>query len=303
VAPVNAADLAQALGGHRTSGQFLAKCPCHSDRSPSLAIRDGQLGPLVFCHAGCSSRDVIDELARRGLWEARNGRRCTFEPSRARHDSQRWEFATSEASDYARRIGFARHLWRESYDPRGTLAERYLNSRKLELNEDLALRVLRFHPACWWSKGEKLPCLVAAFEPITSFEPDEVLPQAILRVALTPSGQKIGKKMLGPVTGAAIKLDANADVTAGLHLAEGLETALAARSRQHWRPMWCTGAAGFIARFPVLADIQCVTIAADHDYAGLSAAQACAERWQAAGREAFIRWPNGLGHDYADRAT
>ena len=67
--PMNAADLAQALGGHRTGGQFLAKCPCHLDRSPSLAIRDGQLGPLLFCHAGCSTRDVIDELRGRGLWD------------------------------------------------------------------------------------------------------------------------------------------------------------------------------------------------------------------------------------------
>jgi putative DNA primase/helicase len=290
---MNAADLAQALGGHRTGGQFLATCPCHLDRSPSLAIRDGQLGPLLFCHAGCSTRDVIDELRGRGLWDT---------PTRAAKTFRRPEVVSKSNDALARRrIGFVRHIWRESYDPRGTLAERYLNSRELELNEDLALRVLRFHPACWWGKSEKLPCLVAAFEPITLSGQDEVLPQAILRIALSPDGTKIGKKMLGPVTGAAIKLDAN--VTAGLHLAEGLETALAARSRQHWRPMWCTGAAGFIARFPVLAGIECLTIAADHDHAGLGAAQACAERWQATGCEVFIRWPKGLGHDYADEVS
>ena len=157
---MTAADLAQALGGHRTGGQFLAKCPCHLDRSPSLAIREGQLGPLLFCHAGCSTRDVIDELRSRGLWDT---------PSRAAKTYRRPEVVTKSDDALARRrIGFVRHIWRKSYDPRGTLAERYLNSRELELDEDLALRVLRFHPACWWSKGEKLPCLVAAFEPITS---------------------------------------------------------------------------------------------------------------------------------------
>jgi putative DNA primase/helicase len=203
---MRAVEIAQALGGHRTGGQFLAKCPCHFDRSPSLAIRDGQLGPLLFCHAGCSTRDVIAELRGRGLWNT---------PTRAPRAFRRTEVVSKPDDAFARRrIGFVRHIWRESYDPRGTLAERYLNSRELELDEDLALRVLRFHPICWWGKGEKLPCLVAAFEPITSSEQDEVLPQAILRIALTPDGTKIGKKMLGPVTGAAIKLDA--DVTIGL---------------------------------------------------------------------------------------
>lgn len=290
---MNAANLAQALGGHQTGGQFLAKCPCHLDRSPSLAIRDGQLGPLLFCHAGCSTRDVIHELRGRGLWDT---------PLRAARTFRRPEVVSKPDDAFARRrIGFMRHIWSKSYDPRGTLAERYLNSRDLDLDEELTLRVLRFHPTCWWGKGEKLPCLVAAFEPITSSERDEALPQAILRIALSSDGTKVGKKMLGAVTGAAIKLDA--DVTTGLHLAEGLETALAARSRQHWRPMWCTGAAGFTARFPVLAGIECLTIAADHDHAGLGAAQACAERWQAAGCEAFIRWPKGLGHDYADEVS
>ena len=52
----------------------------------------------------------------------------------------------------------------------------------------------------------------------------------------------------------------------------------------------------------MLAGIEALTIFADHDHAGLAAAQACAERWQAAGCEAFIRWPKGLGRDYADEA-
>jgi putative DNA primase/helicase len=52
----------------------------------------------------------------------------------------------------------------------------------------------------------------------------------------------------------------------------------------------------------VLAGIEALTCFADHDSTGLNAAQACAERWQAAGCEAFIRWPKGLGRDYADEA-
>ena len=61
-----------------------------------------------------------------------------------------------------------------------------------------------------------------------------------------------------------------------------------------------TGSAGAIAKFEPIPGIECLTIFADHDKTGLADAQVCAERWQAAGHEVFIRWPSGLGRDYAD---
>lgn len=37
-------------------GQWLARCPAHADRTPSLAIRDGEGGRvLVRCWAGCDT--------------------------------------------------------------------------------------------------------------------------------------------------------------------------------------------------------------------------------------------------------
>lgn len=44
-------------------GRWLARCPAHRDRAPSLSIReldDGRV--LVHCFAGCSSNDVLDAL-------------------------------------------------------------------------------------------------------------------------------------------------------------------------------------------------------------------------------------------------
>lgn len=41
-------------------GRWIARCPSHADRSPSLAIReieDGRL--LIHCHAGCDPADVV----------------------------------------------------------------------------------------------------------------------------------------------------------------------------------------------------------------------------------------------------
>jgi hypothetical protein len=43
--------------------------------------------------------------------------------------------------------------------------------------------------------------------------------------------------------------------------------------------------------FPVLAGIECLTIAADRDDAGIEAAQKLAERWRRAGRQACIISP------------
>src|SRR5438128_1940954 len=57
---MTAAEVAAALGGARRSGaQWLARCPVHLDRSPSLALRDdGSWRVLVHCHAGCTKADV-----------------------------------------------------------------------------------------------------------------------------------------------------------------------------------------------------------------------------------------------------
>jgi DNA primase len=58
---LSAAEIAHALGGKRT-GQtsFVAKCPAHKDRTPSLSLSDVDGWALWYCHAGCSQRDVRD---------------------------------------------------------------------------------------------------------------------------------------------------------------------------------------------------------------------------------------------------
>jgi hypothetical protein len=45
-------------------GRYLAKCPAHPDRSPSLSIREGRDGRvLLHCFAGCKTEDVLKELS------------------------------------------------------------------------------------------------------------------------------------------------------------------------------------------------------------------------------------------------
>ena len=57
-------DLVGALGGTWSGYVAMCRCPAHSDRDPSLSLRQGDRGILVNCFAGCSREDVLRELHR-----------------------------------------------------------------------------------------------------------------------------------------------------------------------------------------------------------------------------------------------
>lgn len=67
---MNAARIANGLRGGRKSGtNWVACCPAHRDRNPSLALRDSIEGQvLVHCHAGCTQAAVIAALKELRLW-------------------------------------------------------------------------------------------------------------------------------------------------------------------------------------------------------------------------------------------
>lgn len=57
----------------RGDGQYMAKCPSHQDRSPSLSIKECDGGKvMIHCFAGCSALDVVESvgLALRDLFDA-----------------------------------------------------------------------------------------------------------------------------------------------------------------------------------------------------------------------------------------
>jgi hypothetical protein len=118
----------------------------------------------------------------------------------------------------------------------------------------------------------------------------------IHRTALTPQGGKVGRKMLGAARDAAIMLDPDENVTAGLSIAEGIESALAGRELG-WRPVWALGSAGAIGRFPVLSGIECLTLLAETDDSGANAkaVQEVGTRWLRAGREVLVVKPECAG--------
>ena len=176
-------------------------------------------------------------------------------------------------------------LWNQGVDPTGTPAETYLRSRHLELDDTVCGEVLRWHP--------RLRAMLALFRNIVTNEP-----QAISRTFLDHEARKIERKFLGPVRGAAIKLDADEDVLGGLHIGEGIETCLTARMLS-LRPAWALGSAGAIAAFPVLNGVECLTILRELDAANKQASDACGMRWHAAGREVVNFLPRA-GKDVND---
>ena len=44
------------------SGRWIARCPAHEDRGPSLSIREIDGRTLLHCFAGCGTLDVLDAL-------------------------------------------------------------------------------------------------------------------------------------------------------------------------------------------------------------------------------------------------
>lgn len=55
-------DFVQRLSGSRETGQgrWIARCPAHEDRSPSLSIRQSDSGAiLIHCFAGCDVHAVV----------------------------------------------------------------------------------------------------------------------------------------------------------------------------------------------------------------------------------------------------
>jgi putative DNA primase/helicase len=66
---MTAAEIAKRLCGKRLkSGNWMAKCPAHDDRTPSLSITDADGRVLVHCYAGCEQNAVIAALTALGLW-------------------------------------------------------------------------------------------------------------------------------------------------------------------------------------------------------------------------------------------
>jgi hypothetical protein len=282
----------------------------------SIAVRLGAkltrsgneyIGPCPVC----GGLDRFSINAKKGLWNCRGcGKggdnialvrhiiKCDFVAAAyfvaesASLDTGSPEPAADQATDDAgtRRAGAT---WACSEDPRGTPVERYLNSRKLNLDDGVAGTALRWHPGERYGAG-CIGAMIALFRNIVTDQP-----QAISRTYLGTDGRKITRRFLGPVAGAAIKLDPEPSITDRLAVGEGIETCLTAR-QLGLGPSWALGSAGAIERFPVLHGIEELSINREHCDVNAHAAEACETRWREAFRRVLYIWPDDGFKDLND---
>jgi putative DNA primase/helicase len=312
-------ELATLLGGYVSGNRVRARGPGHSAADDSLSVTPAKNadGFTVHSFAGDDRQACIEHVKARLDPEKRaalaalgadlpareNAREREEDDPLAPGGYSRWLAPKVEGGPRAdeerrrRDIERARGIWDTSVSPAKTIVEVYLwQERHLDLTPDICGSVIRYHPECPWGdkptgKVFRAPCMVAAMRDV---ETDEIV--AIQRTRLSPVGQKIDRRMLGPAAGAAVKLDANDAVTHGLCIGEGVETCLTAR----WfnlRPCWALGSKSQIAKFPVLSGVESLTILAEPE--AEAEVRECAARWHGAKREVLINRPIG-GSDLND---
>jgi hypothetical protein len=271
------------LGPHEYAGP----CPVCGGRDRFSVNTYKEVWNCRHCGIGGDAIDLARHVLGVGFDEAREFVTVERSVRQRQKPAEALGRALPQGGDETRTAA-ALALWAASVDPRGALVEHYLQSRGLELDDDTAGEVLRWHSG--------IGAMIALFRNIISDEP-----QAISRTFLDPEGRKLGRKFLGPVAGAAIKLDADDTVLGGLHIGEGIETCMAAR-KIGLRPTWALGSAGAIAAFPVLCGIEALTVVADHDAngSGERAAREAERRWIEAGREVVILRADAIGADLND---
>jgi putative DNA primase/helicase len=283
---VNAETIATALGGRKAGSGWMARCPTHDDREPSLSIRDADDGKvLVRCHAGCDQERVIATLRSRGLWMENGPRRFIRPAPRAATMRQ-------PDGDDARRSTAALAIWQSAKSASGSLVEAYLASRGLHLPPP---PTLRFHIGLKHPSGGMWPAMVAL---VTRGHDDT--PLAIHRTFLASNGGGKApvdpqKMMLGPCRGGAVRLAAPCDV---LMVGEGIETCLAAM-RATGHPAWAALSTAGLRSLDLPGDVRDVIVLADADDPGEAAARDCASRWKREGRRVRIACPP-QGMDFND---
>ena len=191
---------------------------------------------------------------------------------------------------------------------RSTDGDRYLRDERGIDTDAIADILERTDPVGWHPKvyfneperhgrprhplhGQLLGCIIGIMtNPVTA------LPTGAISRTYLHDGKKVGKaKSLGEGDG-VVRISPDDEVTQGLHLAEGLESALSAVALG-FRPIWSTGSTSILAKFPVLSGIEALTVFADNDAngAGERAADEVATRWLKAGREARVIVWDGIG--------
>lgn len=281
-------ELASSLKAHRAGNGWMARCPAHYDRTPSLSITDrGDGVPLFFCHAGCSQEAVVAALRQRGLWsETARSQDPLIQRQPSRADS------APPSRDDGKRTETALSIWQAATPAGGTLVQTYLVSRGLNLTPP---PTLRFHGGLKHPSGDIWPAMVALVTRGTDDTPMAIHRTFLARDGMGKAPVVLQQMMLGPCRGGAVRLGAIADV---LMVGEGIETCLAAMQATG-RPAWAALSTSGLRALDLPPEARAVIILADGDDPGEAAAREAALRWKREGRSVRIARPP-RGTDFND---
>jgi hypothetical protein len=262
--------------------------PGHSRADRSLTITISPRAPggfVVYSHAGDDPIECRDYF--RGCFG--------LAPWRPGETSRAPLVATACGPDHDRERTrlFSLKLWHQCSDPRGTIVEHYLREhRGLDLPDIVAGEVIRFHAGLYFDQSTRLPGMVCLLRNIKTNERC-----GIHRTFLDPgTGQKVDRRMLGIAKGAAIKFDAEPGTA--LTIGEGVETVLSARSAG-LGATWALGSSGAVKAFPVIRQLDELTILEENDATSQRDVKACASRYLTAGKPVNIVVPH-VGNDFND---
>jgi putative DNA primase/helicase len=275
--------LAKALGGRKAGAVWMARCPAHDDRAPSLAIADATNGKvLVRCHAGCDQRDVIAALRARGAWGSARQSADQFFRKVDR------ETPAESNRDALKRTGAALAIWRASHLAEETPVETYLRSRGIAIPVPPAIR---FHDGLKHPTGAVWPAMVALVTQGVAGNPIGIHRTFLARDGKGKAPVEPAKMMLGPCRGGAVQLGQPEGV---LMVGEGIETCLAAMQATG-NAAWAALSTSGLRALDLPREVRNLTVLADGDGPGEAAAQECARPWKRVGRRVRIaRPPQGM---------
>lgn len=208
---MRAEEIAARLNARRVGPRhWVARCPAHDDRNPSLSIGVGSSGqPLLHCFSGCDFREICAAIGvEAGALGAHDE---PIPPSAAQ---------IAKLNDCEGRSAMAVKLWSSAAKAKGTLVETYLASRGLAppVGDDLRFVKRLPHPS-----GQTCPAMIGAIRRganrrITGVHRTWLADDGQAKTGLSPP-----KAMLGPAKGGGIWFGGDDQL---LIVAEGIETTL-----------------------------------------------------------------------------
>jgi hypothetical protein len=262
----------------RSGSGYVALCPAHDDRKPSLSIGERSDRVLLHCFVGCSVKEICEAL---GIHI-----RDLFTSGAGRSNLHRTD---AERRDYARRS-----FWQPSRLASNTIVETYLRSRAITIPVPPAIRFIPtlFHCEYGWP----FPALVAGLQDAAG---------AFAGVSITwlcadgsdKAPVEPTRKIYGPYRGSAARL---APAGETLVLAEGLETGLSVAEACPELPVWCALTATNLHCVELPECVAEVIVCADNDEPGLEAARKAVTQFICAGRRAKVATPHMACADFND---